>query len=59
MNLIIVNINSTRYNLAINAVSQLPAISIGLLAENSTDSEFFVHVPPMQCVTAPPPPSMP
>jgi hypothetical protein len=41
-------LNITAYNIAMEAVSQLPSISIGLQAENSSDYEFFVHVPPMQ-----------
>eukprot|EP00038_Savillea_parva_P006780 m.165774 g.165774 ORF g.165774 m.165774 type:complete len:725 (+) comp12605_c0_seq1:226-2400(+) len=36
------------YNQTLQAVAQLPPISIGLMAENSTEHEFFLHVPPMQ-----------
>jgi hypothetical protein len=43
-------LNITAYNLAIEAVAQLPSISIGFIAENSTDYEFFLDIPPMQCV---------
>mmetsp|Transcript_1842 Transcript_1842/g.4643 ORF Transcript_1842/g.4643 Transcript_1842/m.4643 type:complete len:701 (+) Transcript_1842:194-2296(+) len=41
-------VNLTQYNETLHAVARLPSISIGLMAENSSDYEFFVEVPPQQ-----------